>query len=347
MNKLFLKGSVQKKEGNKYRVLASTSSIDRQGDSIDQKGWDLTNFKSNPVMLWAHNYDELPVAKVTTIEITDSGLEADFEFASLEANPKAQQIKALYDGGFLNAVSVGLIPKERNGNVITSSELLEISFVPVPANQDALRRAIETKSFDSEIIKELEKGEVTDELTADQVMEKKYQNYRKVSDVCYAFAKVYFEEEKTVEAFGTLLNETIGILQGIVDSEKAYEGASIEEGSVTKAISQETTDKAIENLLEKSGKVLSKKTLQKLDASIESMRSSITVLEELKNQEASSQEENGKEEIKEEVEEKSEESVTLPLSEFMKSLQQNLKASDRNTEIALGAIKGFLDRKGK
>ena len=160
MKKIYLKAFVQRKgESNDYQVIASTNSIDRQGDSIDQSGWQLANYLKNPVMLWAHNYDELPVAKALQIDVVNDQLIATFQFASAEANPKAAQIKQLYDEGFLNAVSVGFIPLKRSGNIIIEQELLEISFVPVPANQDALALAM-TKGLDVSLVKaELEKGD--------------------------------------------------------------------------------------------------------------------------------------------------------------------------------------------
>ena len=67
-----------------------------------------------------------------------------FTFAPTEF---AQSIKALVDGGFQNASSVGFIPMERQGNTITKAQLLEVSLVPVPANQQALMLA--AKSFES------------------------------------------------------------------------------------------------------------------------------------------------------------------------------------------------------
>ena len=172
MNKIFIKAHIKKSADEKsYRFLASTSSIDRQGDSIDQKGWELRNFMNNPVILWAHRYDELPLGKVIELSVTESGLEAEIVFADESANPKAQQVKELVDQGILNAVSVGFIPKERSGNIITSAELLEISIVPVPANQDAL--ALAYKEMDLGLKKDIEDalsgGKADDEKVTDVV----------------------------------------------------------------------------------------------------------------------------------------------------------------------------------
>jgi len=54
---------------------------------------------------------------------------------------KAQIVRQLYDEGIIKTVSVGFIPKkrdEKDQKIITEAELLELSFVPVPANPNAL-----------------------------------------------------------------------------------------------------------------------------------------------------------------------------------------------------------------
>lgn len=153
MKKIFIKGYIEKAGEKTYRFLASTSAVDRQGDSVDQSGWELKNFMKNAVILWAHRYDELPLGKAIEISITDKGLEVEIQFAEEDANPKAQQVKKLIDEGILNAVSVGFIPKERNGNIITRAELLEISIVPVPANQEALTMAFSSREKDFSLLK--------------------------------------------------------------------------------------------------------------------------------------------------------------------------------------------------
>lgn len=168
MKKIFIKAHIEKSSDEKsYRFLASTSTIDRQGDSIDQSGWELKNFMKNPVILWAHRYDELPLGKVVELSVTENGLESEMVFADHE---KAKEVSKLVDDGMLNAVSVGFIPKERNGNVITRAELLEISIVPVPANQEALALAYKELSPElqkdfSNFVKDLDTPEETEQPT--------------------------------------------------------------------------------------------------------------------------------------------------------------------------------------
>jgi len=177
--KIFIQGSITKAGDNKYRFIASTSSVDRQGDSIDQNGWILDNFKNNPVILWAHRYDELPVGKAINIEVIKGELVFDMVFATHE---KAKEVKKLVDDGMLNTTSVGFMALERNGHIITRAELLEISIVPVPANQDALaqramldsvKKDIEESLKEEEVVEIVEEVvvEVVEEVTTEEVVE--------------------------------------------------------------------------------------------------------------------------------------------------------------------------------
>lgn len=61
-----------------------------------------------------------------------------------------QQIRKLYEGGFINAVSVGFKVIKRNPDnryIIEEAELLEFSFVTVPANPEALGQRSGVKSY--------------------------------------------------------------------------------------------------------------------------------------------------------------------------------------------------------
>lgn len=121
-----------------FEVIISTADIDRQGESVAQDGWDLSNYLSNPVVLWGHDYWSLPIGICDEIALNGGKLVAKGRFAPAEANPFAQQVRQLYDLKIVRATSVGFIVKEAQGNVITKAELLEFSFVPVPANPYAL-----------------------------------------------------------------------------------------------------------------------------------------------------------------------------------------------------------------
>ena len=80
---------------------ASLESEDRAGDVIRADGWELDNYRQNPVVLWAHRHDLLPIGKSIDVWVENEALFATIEFARTEF---AQQIKDLFAGGFLRGV---------------------------------------------------------------------------------------------------------------------------------------------------------------------------------------------------------------------------------------------------
>lgn len=126
--------------------IVSNATRDRDGDIVDPNGWELDRYRSNPVVLWAHNPGELPVARALSIGVEDNALRAVARFATAEENPKADMVFRLYQGGYLNAVSAGFMPREfemfeedgRRGARFFKQELWEFSAVPIPSNPDAL-----------------------------------------------------------------------------------------------------------------------------------------------------------------------------------------------------------------
>src|SRR5579862_6674875 len=120
-------------DGGTFKVIISTSDEDRQGDTLDQSKWKLDNYEKNPVVLWAHEYYIPAIAICTGIRVEGGKLVAEGKFAPAELNPFAGQIAGLYEAGFINTTSVGYLQHE-DGDL----ELLEFSFVPVPANPYAL-----------------------------------------------------------------------------------------------------------------------------------------------------------------------------------------------------------------
>ena len=123
-----------------FKVIASDETVDRAGEVIKIEAWDFKNYMKNPIMLFWHDYWNIESVawKATNIYVEGKKLIVEGVFAWTE---KAQMLRQLYDEWIINTVSVGFIPKERDANnpsVITKAELLEVSFVPVPANPNAL-----------------------------------------------------------------------------------------------------------------------------------------------------------------------------------------------------------------
>jgi len=156
----------------------STGAVDREGDTIDPKGWDLGPYKKNPVVLWAHMHTLLPVGNSPDISLDGKKLRAAVEFTPEGEVPFNDQVRRLVHGGFLKATSVGFLPRawERSededregpfgpGFDFKSQELLEFSIVPVPANPEALIEAKAKGYATDEVVRWAEKtlDEWTDE----------------------------------------------------------------------------------------------------------------------------------------------------------------------------------------
>jgi HK97 family phage major capsid protein/HK97 family phage prohead protease len=123
-------------EGEVETVIAS-NILDRHGEKIDIDGMDTKKYMKDPVVLWAHDYSALPIARATKLWKEGGKLFGKIKFAIAEY-PFAKTVYELIKGGFLSAVSIGFIPSEMEGNMYTKSEMIEFSVVPVPANPEAL-----------------------------------------------------------------------------------------------------------------------------------------------------------------------------------------------------------------
>lgn len=142
---------VKKVGERQYEFTASTADIDRDGEVIDVSGWDLKNFKKNPVIMYAHDYRTLPIGKATKIGVRDGKLMNTVEFPPEGTYEFADIVERLVSTGYLKTESVGFIPKKwEDGDgekgspnrTYTKQELLEISIVPVPSNPNALMNAV-------------------------------------------------------------------------------------------------------------------------------------------------------------------------------------------------------------
>ena len=129
------------------KFIITTGDADRENDVIDPTGWDVSNYLKNPVVLFAHDYGSLPIARTTKLEQHDDHLVAIAEFATEDLNPMAEQVFNMLKQGFLRGASVGFRPtvfeynNDRGGVDFSGQELLEFSVVPIPANAQSLMAA--------------------------------------------------------------------------------------------------------------------------------------------------------------------------------------------------------------
>jgi HK97 family phage prohead protease len=130
-------------EGDQLKIVgyASTAGTDRVGDVIVPDAWTkggLDNYRNNPIILFNHDYSK-PVGRAMSLEVDSSGLK-------IEANisPSSGDVHGLIKDGVLSTFSVGFMIKDADyndvtdGYIIRDAELLEVSVVSVPCNQEAM-----------------------------------------------------------------------------------------------------------------------------------------------------------------------------------------------------------------
>src|SRR5882762_6308107 len=96
------KGAVDE-QSRTVKFTITTGGVDRDNDTIDPKGWDVAEFMRNPVVLWAHDYSQLPVARAIDVVPTGDGLQSTAQFPPKGVHPFADTVFDLIAGGFLNA----------------------------------------------------------------------------------------------------------------------------------------------------------------------------------------------------------------------------------------------------
>ena len=130
----------------------STNAIDRDNEILLAKGADLKHFKKNPIVLYGHDYDALPIGRALWVQKDGKGLLAKTKFAT---HARAEDVWQLYREKILRAWSVGFLPIKSHvpeGDEFEGAEtvrriydkwvLLEYSAVAVPSNYEALTTAV-------------------------------------------------------------------------------------------------------------------------------------------------------------------------------------------------------------
>ncbi len=132
---------VKHSDGLTYEAAITVEVEDRQGQTVVAAGGKFDAYMRNPVVLYAHDYSSLPVARTLELRPETGRIVARFDFPAEGTYPFADTVRRLWGAGFLNTVSIGFIPLKwtEDWKRIEEWELLEYSIVPVPANQEALR----------------------------------------------------------------------------------------------------------------------------------------------------------------------------------------------------------------
>lgn len=130
---------------------ANTTAKDRVGDVVAMEAWTkggLNSYKQNPIILAYHNHSR-PIGVAESLSVDERGLKITARISTA-----AEEIYQLIKEGVLKAFSIGFQVKDADYDsttdifVIKDLELLEVSVVSVPANQDSLFSV--SKGFDSE-----------------------------------------------------------------------------------------------------------------------------------------------------------------------------------------------------
>jgi hypothetical protein len=151
-----IKGYLEKK-ADRILFIASTEQVDRHGESIPIDTWDLKNFKKSPKLFVDHDAKvENIVGKAKKVWI--EGKQLLFEPVFHGITELSRTVEKMVNEGILDTVSVGFMEKmAKNGDI--DRELLEISFVGIPANVGAHR----LKSIDEKKIRQFVGEETLDD----------------------------------------------------------------------------------------------------------------------------------------------------------------------------------------
>jgi HK97 family phage prohead protease len=279
MLKRLLPATISTLDDDTVEVIMSTGTIARDGHILVPHGAILDNYRANPVVLFQHNAN-IPVARASDIRIGANDITAKITFAPLGVSADADKVRGLVKSGIINCVSVGFDPIDGDpldpkrpyaGKRYTKWELLECSFVSVPADVGAVVTA-----------RENEREAMTEATAAagDTAGDTKptraailTRGLYEVADLAYMLAQAgYLQSWIAMEAefegdgstiparFEAVLKELGGILIDMTAEEVAELFAGDEDGERSKGI--------ITRAKTRAGKRLSKATIAKMEETI-------------------------------------------------------------------------------
>lgn len=149
-----------------YKFYINNDSMNRNGWRTISTGIQYQDYMRNPVVLYNHNKD-LAIGSCVQIEVTESNEVIAYIWFD-ELTEISKTVKNQVDIGVLRATSIWVNPiqidyiqhRDEDGwlitdeEILTTTELLEISIVTVPANKDTLRTAQKKHSKETNILEE-------------------------------------------------------------------------------------------------------------------------------------------------------------------------------------------------
>jgi HK97 family phage prohead protease len=193
----------------------STENTDRDGDIVRAKGMNDENFSKNPVVLYGHNYGSFPIGKsLWRTKTTRGGIKGILAKTQFAPTEEGKLVFELWKGGFLNAASIGFRVAEKEpimdkdqwtgGYDIKKWELWEYSIVPVPANQDALRLAVDKGIDAPKILNPLRESLFESRLVS---LEEGVKNFAPISEFQVRMAEMLKKYEDLESIIQTLQSE--------------------------------------------------------------------------------------------------------------------------------------------
>lgn len=131
--------------GNGLDFVISDGALDRHGTKINPKGWDLGNFKKNPIALFGHD-SRFIIGTWSNVRNEGSKLVATLNLAAKGTSARIDEIISLIEQGILRAASVGFnvikygTPGKDEFDFV-EQEMIETSIVGIGSNPNALAKA--------------------------------------------------------------------------------------------------------------------------------------------------------------------------------------------------------------
>jgi HK97 family phage prohead protease len=235
--------------------VANANIVDRVQERLDPVGLIAQDYLKNPQLLAHHSYHH-PIGQVETIDVQDDGV----HFSAWIGDPQKadltdmqREIRSLVAQGILKTVSVGFIPKKIRAPLYNSTgimeepavieqwELLELSVVSVPCNQDSVfqMRGFESEYTGAKVFRDTSKHKSLNDTLA-QLKKELAESSRVVQTL--SLDKSLFTKAASVEWAQTygfefdMIDETDTSFHLIQDDNVEFDESTIERHAVTEGV---------------------------------------------------------------------------------------------------------------
>ena len=312
-------------------VAISDDTIDRMNEKIDISAWDFTEFMQHPILIVNHEYDSIKkqIGEIKEIWIDGNKLYAKIYYYAGEGNEDANwawflskqkksafSVGFLYENGFVENMQ---LENNKIVRVYHKVKLLEISQVVIPANANAVMKAVqpskdlpladvETAWDSTRAIANIREYCAKEDGTIDFDKYKKYfmwydeSKMDNLTSYKLGFADVIDGEPKAVfralSAILAVLNGARGgvdipeadltkvynVLKGYYDKfgQEVPELKTIEKEDNNMLDKKQVTDE-ISNMIIKAGAMISRANLDKLKQIYDALGTAMKVIEEIIN----------------------------------------------------------------